>query len=926
MTLSFSRVRAILLAAGLVASPALRAEPGHVFPTLTPVEINAIAAAAPAHPRVAPAKPRAILVFYRTEGYVHPSIPYFNEAIRQVAAKTGAFRADFSDDMSVFTPGNLARYDAVIFQNTTALAFNDIAQRQALLDFVRSGKVFVGVHAALDNFYSWPEAQAMIGGVFHSHPWKSIDTVAVKIDDPDHPVVAAFAGKGFWLREEIYEVVGPYSRDRQRVLLSLDMSKAENWRPAEKLMRTDADFPVAWVKSYGQGRVFYISIGHNPNLFCVPELLQCYLDGIQFATGDLPADDTLPVKPIAAALASVPGLPLQDRSYPNSLAPDYLDRLAGYNFGPDRVPVVAIDLYLRGQGPRVYPAVEQSLLGLLARPGLPAGAKDYIIRTLSAIGSKASIPALQGLVGDPVFGSTAVYAIFKIPGPESDAALLAELGSAQPPVLYTVINAVGRRGLAAGIARLVELSASADGTTATAALVALGDIGTRESLQALRQAHISANAGLDRAWAELGAAGRIVAASPDDDRAVVDDVYNELFRSPDPDPIRVAALRGLAKVEGPAALPLICDALHDPRSRVRTSAANLFAATADRAAIASFSLRFSTLDPSVQVVILNAIDARGTPDALPLFQIGLISEDAAVRIAAIQGLGDVGDPTAIAPLITRLEGDSAESRAAADSLGRLRNRHVVDALIGALASSTPRVKASILQILGGRADHRVFPVAVAAVDDTQPAVRAAAFGAIASTARQDDLPTVLGLFSKTRTASERRSMERALLEVVRVAPDPDAVADAIDRTLGTIRGPARYSLLTALVLTGTDHARAILAGLMRSPTTEERREVIRAISGARNPRLDRLLIADARNTPDPVERILALRAYLDLLQVPNGRSIDEITAGYGTAWSLASRAEEQDAILAALRHMNTNAADAQAAKLQATRARPTSTL
>ncbi len=154
---------------------------------------------------------------------------------------------------------------------------------------------------------------------------------------------------------------------------------------------------------------------------------------------------------------------------------------------------------------------------------------------------------------------------------------------------------------------------------------------------------------------------------------------------------------------------------------------------------------------------------------------------------------------------------------------------------------------------------------------------------------------------------------------MRAAPDPDAVADAIDQTLATTRGPAHYSLLMALALTGTDHARALLAGILQSTSAEDRREAIRAIAGARNPRLDVLLISAAREAPNHNERILALRAYLDLLQVPGGQTNEEIAAGYAQAWSLADRAEEQDAIIAALRHLKTNATDAQAAKLEASR-------
>ena len=275
----------------LTVTPA-SAEPGHIFPPLKPEELAKIQAALP-QAAVNPAKPRKLLIFYRTEGYVHDSIPYCNEALKEMGEKTGAYAADFSDDMAVFTPEHLKPYDAVLFNNTTGLQFADPAARQALLDFAKAGKGVAGIHSAIDNFPTWPEGQALLGGKFNSHPWGAADVEAVKVDDPSHPIVAALGGKGFWINDEIYQVVGPYDRSQQRVLISLDMSKPENGRDPKKIVRPDNVFPICWIKQAGDGgRVFYCSLGHNPSIYWTPQILQVYLNGIQYALGDLTADAT----------------------------------------------------------------------------------------------------------------------------------------------------------------------------------------------------------------------------------------------------------------------------------------------------------------------------------------------------------------------------------------------------------------------------------------------------------------------------------------------------------------------------------------------------------------------------------------------------------------------------------------------------------
>lgn len=286
------------------------AELGHQFPPIKPEEFAKIQAALP-QATVKPAKPRKLLVFFLTEGYVHDSIPYCNEAIKEMGDKTGAFTADFSEDMGVFTPDKLKDYDAVLFNNTTGLKFVDMAAREALINFVKSGKGVIGIHSATDNFPTWEAGQALMGGKFDGHPWGGGDVEAVKVDDPAHPVVALFGGKGFWVNDEIYQMKSPYDRSQVRELLSLDMSKPQNARGPQKIHRTDADFPICWVKQVdGGGRVFYCSFGHNPSMYWTPQVLQLYLNGIQFALGDLSADATptgkLTAQPQAALAPDMP--------------------------------------------------------------------------------------------------------------------------------------------------------------------------------------------------------------------------------------------------------------------------------------------------------------------------------------------------------------------------------------------------------------------------------------------------------------------------------------------------------------------------------------------------------------------------------------------------------------------------------------------
>lgn len=284
------RLAVAVLAGGCFTNGLTQAAP-QVPPALSATEVQAITAAVPAQAAIPPQTPRRVLVFWRCEGFFHGSgIAAGNRAIELMGQKTGAFQTDVTDDYAAFDPASLARYDAVILNNTTRLKIPDDTKKQALLAFVRNGKGLVGIHAATDNFYDWPEAAAMIGGLFDGHPWGGGGTWAFKLDEPDHPLTRAFAGKGFKLKDEIYQFKAPYTREDRRVLLTLDLSDPTTGGVQKGVKRTDGDFAVAWIKHEGKGRVFYCGLGHAGNVFKEPAVLRFFLDGTQFALGDLKLD------------------------------------------------------------------------------------------------------------------------------------------------------------------------------------------------------------------------------------------------------------------------------------------------------------------------------------------------------------------------------------------------------------------------------------------------------------------------------------------------------------------------------------------------------------------------------------------------------------------------------------------------------------
>jgi uncharacterized protein len=270
-------------------------------------------AAAPKKARVTPSKKHRLLAFTHAVGFRHDSIPYAAHMVQLMGDKTGAWETVISDDPGMLAPEVLKSFDGIVMCSTTgelcmpnkhndidpaivaALKERDSMLKKSFQEFVKNGGALIGIHAATDAWYEWEEYGNIIGGLFISHPWTKDFTVGIKNDEPNHPLNKVFNGKGFSITDEIYTFRDePYSRDKLRILLSIDTERTDMVSDrVQRAMKTKhKDFGVAWVKTYGKGRVFYCSLGHNEHIFWDKRIMQYYQDGIQFALGDLDADTT----------------------------------------------------------------------------------------------------------------------------------------------------------------------------------------------------------------------------------------------------------------------------------------------------------------------------------------------------------------------------------------------------------------------------------------------------------------------------------------------------------------------------------------------------------------------------------------------------------------------------------------------------------
>src|ERR1043166_9717277 len=235
------------------------------------LNITVLAQDAPVDPSVAP-PPHAhqvhlkhVLVIGQTKGFEHDSVSDAMAAIYNMGKESGLWDTMLRTDTELVTKKDLGRntktldyYDAIVFANTTSELDLDDSQKKDMMSFIKEeGKGFVGIHAAMDTNYKWPEYGEMIGGWFDRHPWNVVDAPVI-IEDPNFPAMRHFS-RNLMLRDEMY-IAKSWSRDKVNVLMRMDDTKLDY--TGKNNIRPDHDFALAWSKMYGKGRVFYSTLGH----------------------------------------------------------------------------------------------------------------------------------------------------------------------------------------------------------------------------------------------------------------------------------------------------------------------------------------------------------------------------------------------------------------------------------------------------------------------------------------------------------------------------------------------------------------------------------------------------------------------------------------------------------------------------------------
>ncbi len=866
-------------------------------------EAARIEQAAPAQATARPKRERRVLVVNQCEGFVHSAVPYAATAFEVMGRKTGAFSVTAVNDLAILEKPEFDTFDAIVMNNTTlrqplldnADEAREARAEQRFLDFVRSGKGLVGVHAATDCLYTWPAYGELIGGYFDGHPWS--EEVGVKLDDPGHPLLAAFKGLDFTVNDEIYAFRND-SRDALRVLMSLDVTKTNMNKPSIK--RKDNDFAVAWIHEYGKGRVFYFSLGHRHEIFWNPTLLQCYLDGIQYALGDLPADAT-------PSSRLTEGYLKQSRAAAFAAGLErVLAELSGYKLSVNDAVARQIDAFVDAhlRDPQASrELLSQGLARVAANPQATTDGRALACRKLSLAGTDNAVPALAKLIDDPALGTWARDALARMPGKAADEALVEALKRTRGADRLAVAALAGARRLPAALPALAEVAATGEAAAVVAA-EAMGSIGGKEAAHALAalqgNAKGAARAAVDRAL--LACADR---ALTDGSGKVAQESYARLLGAETAEHVRAAAFYGSNLSAGSKGVDAAVAALKGANLERARAGARLVRDMQDKAVMTAVAEALPAMPEPNRILALGALAGRGDRAAQQGVLAVVPGSSVEVSLAALQALETLGDGQAVKAVMAvaaSAEADRELRKAAAKTLGAMNGPGVDKQIVEQMRSAEVKAQAAYVKVLGARQARGALKELFVAARSADAGLAEEARKAISLMVRAEDLSEVVALLADTGDAAGLRELERIAVKASRTTGDPNVQTAALLKGLrGKAPASARGALLSALAQLAVPATLPELLAAAKEEDVTVRRAALQAVAEYW-PSAEPLQALRAASLEDPDEacRVAALGGYARLLALPGKLPVKEKLALYREALDLAKDAKGKRVLIEGL--------------------------
>ncbi|MBN1817911.1 MAG: HEAT repeat domain-containing protein [Sedimentisphaerales bacterium] len=584
--------------------------------------------------------------------------------------------------------------------------------------------------------------------------------------------------------------------------------------------------------------------------------------------------------------------------------------LAGYESQNDPAILRSIEAVIRygGTEPRMLSYLEDQLLKLLQSEQATLSAKRFACHQLWMIGSEKSVPVLGEMLKHADTCEMACYALRSNPSHQTDTVLRDALSLVSPEDKIRIVNLLGERRSRDSFPLLVDLARGKDTQTGQAAMAALGKLGTMSAAEFLKQARQNAKAQAkdEITQAYLQCAQRLLEGGQKNEAIAI---YKEVLPPPEPLWVRQAAVMGILQSGGESIPEEIIQVIRGDNARLRAAAISGLHAMPGRLVTLQMLTGLDSLSSPDQVLLIEVLTLR-EPKLVrnPITQ-KTESSDPQVRLAALAALGKIGDVSSVPILVKALTGTEGDKQTAMISLRQLKGDSINSVILSEMETAKDQVKADLIEILSDRQATEAVDAILKAAEGGNSIVQKAAYKALARLAGADKLKDILQVFLWKYNAETATEAERMIIAIAKkgdVSENSKLVqfASVALNLPEETQKPVCISLLRVLGGIGSEKALEFLTMVCWNPNVEIRDTAIRELTQWSDPVALPKLYELMEKTQEETTRILALRGYLRLLQVPSNRSCSETVTMMGSVRKYTLRTEDQRLVLSVLSTLN----------------------
>ena len=561
---------------------------------------------------------------------------------------------------------------------------------------------------------------------------------------------------------------------------------------------------------------------------------------------------------------------------PPAITPDEaFAQLQTYDYGQDDKALHVLELHIVrfATDPQKRAEMAERLGKLVADPKASAATKTWACIQLRTVGTPAQVPILVPLLDDPKLAEMARGTLEAIPGDASLAALREAFGKLKDRALIGAINSLGIRRDAQSVPALAKLLASQDAPLAAAAAEALSRIATAEAATALLKAELPEKSLVTLQDSQLRCAALLAAAG---DKANAEALYQAIWTSKRPEPWRFSGLAGLAAVAPEKAIPLVLEALDSENAYVQASAVRLTGKLPGEKVTAALVQRLGKLDAKGQVLLLGILaerSDRSAAEAVAALALLVNTKDAGVRAAAVQAMGKLGDVSSIEWLAKLAAAETGAVQAGArSSLASLSGAEIEPKLLAMAGAGEAPIRAEAMRALATRRSKAATAILLKSASEADAAIRKAAFDALAATGQPDGYPKLVQLLATLPTPTDADAAEKAVLAVgARLEPPADPVSPLL-AALPNAAAPAKASILRVLSGFGGAEALQAVRSFVGNADATLNDAAVRSLGNWPDETPASDLLKLAKDSDNATHKVLALRGYLRLAQLPKAEA------------------------------------------------------